>query len=118
MPASRRRFSSSSVELPVMPMMTMFSRNCLGAANGAGGFDAAHVGHFFIHQQDVEAFALERGERFATVAHFRDGVAARLQQLAHQFAIRFVIFCNQNAHRLCGAFSGGLCIEGFPGRSG
>ena len=76
------------------------SRTFTNGANGTSGFDSAHAGHFFVHEDEFEVCAFERRERFAAIAHTRDGVTAVLQDRRQEVAIVSTVFSDEDAQLL------------------
>ena len=71
-------------------------------ANRLRGFEASHVGHFFVDQQHIEIMFLEFGDGGTAVGGTDGDVPTLFQQLDDEFAIDVGIVGDQDAQASCG----------------
>jgi len=65
-------------------------------ANFSGGFEAIHLRHLHVHQDDVEWFAAKRLQRLLPIVRAHHGMTALLQQPERKFLIDWIVFREQD----------------------
>ena len=82
-------------------------------ANRAGGFQAIHVRHFFVHEHNIEVTAPKFRERFQSISRAGNRVAAFFQKFDNKLAIYFGVFGDEDTQEFRRLVSGRALRSGI-----